>query len=199
MPVGVSAGIGRRCGPHVGEAQRHWRWFRAPARCRSETGAPLSPAVRVSGVGAESGVAHGMGVRHPPACGGLCRSEDRRSLPCAPSCPRGYAPRRGPLHGLAVRVSRPCGVRCRSGSAPGLEGGAALTSARRSVIGAGFALPRDAGRRPPPGELAGAPLSRAVSVRGVGAESGAPCRGWGLRHPPARGGLCRSEGPHREN
>ena len=31
---------------------------------------------------------------------------------------------------------------------PGLEGGAALTLAWRSVIGAGFALPRDAGRRP---------------------------------------------------
>ena len=36
------------CGTHVGRARRHWRRFRAPARCRSETGAPLSrhPALR---------------------------------------------------------------------------------------------------------------------------------------------------------
>ena len=29
-----------RCGSHVGRAQRRPRWFRAAARCRSETGAP---------------------------------------------------------------------------------------------------------------------------------------------------------------
>ena len=36
------------CGTHVGRARCHWRRFRAPARCRSETGAPLSrhPALR---------------------------------------------------------------------------------------------------------------------------------------------------------
>ena len=45
--------------------------------------------------------------------------------------------RRGPGSGSSNR-SRP----------PGLNGGAALTLAQRSVIGAGFALPRDAGRRP---------------------------------------------------
>ena len=39
----------------------------------------------------------------------------------------------------------------------GTAEGAALTLAGRSVIRAGFALPRDAGRRPPPGELASAP------------------------------------------
>ena len=31
---------GMWCGIHVGRAQRHEGWFRAPARCRSETGAP---------------------------------------------------------------------------------------------------------------------------------------------------------------
>ena len=34
-----------RCGAQVGMLQRHRRWFRAPARCRSETGAPLSRAI----------------------------------------------------------------------------------------------------------------------------------------------------------
>ena len=33
-------------GMHVGRAQRHERWFRAPARCRSETGAPSRPRAR---------------------------------------------------------------------------------------------------------------------------------------------------------
>ena len=52
---------------------------------------------------------------------------------------------------------------------PHEKGGVALTLAGLGVIAAGFALPRDAGRRPPPGELAGAPgelasapLSRAI-------------------------------------
>ena len=61
-PAGRGAGRRRRpgtqrwCGPHVRRAPRHRRWFRAPARCRSEapTGrlasAPLSRAVRVFGV-----------------------------------------------------------------------------------------------------------------------------------------------------
>ena len=35
-----------RCGSHVGMAQRRRRWFRAPARCRSETGAPGPALVR---------------------------------------------------------------------------------------------------------------------------------------------------------
>ena len=30
----------RRCGTHLGRARRHRRRFRAPARCRSETGVP---------------------------------------------------------------------------------------------------------------------------------------------------------------
>ena len=47
------------------------------------------------------------------------------------------------------------------------EKDAALTLAWRNVIGAGFALPRDAGRR------SGAPLSRAIPPSGVCAEKGA--------------------------
>ena len=36
------SGIGRWCGPGVGRGRRHWRWCRASARCRSETGAPAA-------------------------------------------------------------------------------------------------------------------------------------------------------------
>ena len=35
-----------------------------------------------------------------------CRPEVRRSLPCAPPCPRAYGPRREPLHGLAMHAFR---------------------------------------------------------------------------------------------
>ena len=45
---------------------------------------------------------------------------------------------------------------------PHEKGGVALTLTGLGVIAAGFALPRDAGWKPPPGELAGAPLSRAI-------------------------------------
>ena len=69
-----------------------------------------------------------------------------------------------------------------------------------SIVGAGFALPRDAGRRPPPGELASAPCPRdsaRVAMRGfVGVKAGFALprdrgRGcWGGFRAPAR---CRSE------
>ena len=36
-------GIGRGCGTHIGRAQRHRHWFRAPARCRPEVGVPSRP------------------------------------------------------------------------------------------------------------------------------------------------------------
>ena len=85
-------------GTHAGRMERHRYWFRAPARCRSETGAPVVLA-------------------------------------------------------LVLRL------RC-----------AALTLAGWSVIGTGFALPRDAGRRP---ALQSSP--RLFSV----------C---GRRHPPWRDG-----------
>ena len=57
---------------------------------------------------------------------------------------------------------------------PGLEGGAGLTAAWRSVIGAGFALPRDAGRRAPPGELPGAPVARGDGLVGYRRRSRPP-------------------------
>ena len=63
----------RRCGEgaaHLGMAQCHARWFRAPARCRCETGAPISAF----------GMGDGRWEFRAPA---RCRSEDRRSLPAA--------------------------------------------------------------------------------------------------------------------
>ena len=50
---------------------------------------------------------------------------------------------------------------CKKVESPSREVGVA------SVVGAGFALPRDAGRRPPPGELAGAPRRPRASAEGA--------------------------------
>ena len=74
-------------GIHVGRAQRHERWFRAPARCRSETGVP-------------------------------------------------WPSRRSARWGLGATAFSQQEVVCH------------FTLAGRSVMRAGFALPRDAGRRP---------------------------------------------------
>ena len=73
------------------------------------------------------------------------------------------------------------------------KGGAALTLAGGGVIGAGFALTRDAGRRPPPGELAGAPCGIGVGRRVVGAGFALP-RDAGRRPALQR---CRSESSGR--
>ena len=62
---------------HAGRMERHRNWFRAPARCRSETGAPRSRAVVPSGVCAERGAiltGWGFGRRGPAG-----RCADRRS------------------------------------------------------------------------------------------------------------------------
>ena len=56
---------------------------------------------------------------------------------------------------------------------PHEKGSGALTSAGSGVIGAGFALPRDAGRRPAASSPGGGPLSRAILHSGVRAEKGA--------------------------
>ena len=45
---------------------------------------------------------------------------------------------------------------------PHEKGGAALTLAGTGVIAAGFALPRDTGRRPVASSPGGGPLSRAI-------------------------------------
>ena len=61
----------------------------------------------------------------------------------------------------------------------------------RSVIGAGVALPRDAGRRPPPGELASAPLSRTILPLRDTHRVGSHPNCWGLRSRAPLGARCR--------
>ena len=64
---------------------------------------------------------------------------------------------------------------------PVLGEAAALTLAWRSVIGAGFALPRDAGRRPAASSPGGGPLSRAILLLTGTRREGSHPDGWGLR------------------
>ena len=138
----------RGCRSETG-APRWWCGFRA-ARCRSETGAPW-------------GSVGGAGFA-------LTRDAGRR--PALRALGAGFAltrdaGRRPALHGaaLVVRVSRsramPVGDRRSMGRRwwCGFRAARAMPvgDRRSSVVGAGFALTRDGGRRPPPGELAGAP------------------------------------------
>ena len=105
-----------RCGPRAGRAQRCPRWFRAVARCRSETGAPGAALVRGWRCAMRQSRWEGAASS---ALVSRCRAMpvgDRRS-------------RRRACSRLAMRD-------------------AAVTLAWRSVVGAGFALSRDAGRRP---------------------------------------------------
>ena len=102
----LSALVSRSRAMPVGDrrSKRCRRWFRAPARCRSETGAP-------SVVGA-----------------GFALPRD--------------AGRRPALQALSALVSRSRAMPVGDRPPPGELAGAP------SVVGAGFALPRDAGRRP---------------------------------------------------
>ena len=157
-------------GMHVGRAPRHEGWFRAPARCRSETGAPFArqpgwDVVRNSRWQGAASSARVSRSRAMPTGG-------RRSLACGAALPGGgsaqlhfhskrwcdthggrasrhwrwfrapaRADRRSAFPGL--RAAPPGGVR--RNCIFTARGGVALTGAGRSVIGAGFALPRDAG------------------------------------------------------
>ena len=113
QPIVVGDG---RCGPRVGRAQRCRRWFRAAARCRSETGVPGAALDRGWRWAVRQSRWHGAVSSALVSRSRAMPVGDRRSRP------RGCS-------GLAMRD-------------------AAVTLAWRSVVGAGFALPRDAGRRP---------------------------------------------------
>ena len=121
--------------PDVGRGRRHRRWFRAPARCRSETGAPAPRSFTIGDVG--RGRRHWRWFRAPARC---------RSETGAPAA-LFHNPWRWQGAASLALVSRsramPVGDRR---SSPALS--QSLTLARGGVIGAGFALPRDAGRRP---------------------------------------------------
>ena len=163
---------GTRCGIHGGRAQRHRRWFRAPARADRRS---AFPGLRAAALGGGSAQLHfhskrwcgthvGRGQRHQcwfraPA---RCRSETGAPWPAAPL--------------------RLVGARCNCIFTA--RGGVPLTVAGRSVMRAGFALPRDAGRRPA--------LRRAPAGMGCGGEftlAGGSVIGAGFALP-AR---CRSE------
>ena len=152
----LSALVSRSRAMPVGDrrSKRCRRWFRAPARCRSETGAP-------SVVGAGFALPRDAGRR--PALQALSALVSRsRAMPVrdrrSKRCRRWF---RAP-------------ARCRS------ETGAP------SVVGAGFALPRDAGRRPALQALS-ALVSRSRAMP-VGDRRSKRCRRW--FRAPAR---CRSE------
>ena len=160
----------RWCGTHVGRAQRHERWFRAPARCRSETGAPC--AQRAAG---SPGHDPGDAARRD---GGECTLVGRSVMSAGFALPRD-AGRRPALRSRASRDGMWWGIhvgraqrherwfrapaRCRSETgapfrAPaGMGCGAEFTLAGRSVMSAGFALPRADRRSALPGLRAALP------------------------------------------
>ena len=134
----LSALVSRSRAMPVGDrrSKRCRRWFRAPARCRSETGAP-------SVVGAGFALPRDAGRR--PALQALSALVSRsRAMPV------------GDRRSKRCRRWFRAPARCRSETgAPSVVGaGFALPRECRSetgapsVVGAGFALPRDAGRRP---------------------------------------------------
>ena len=115
----------------MGMAQCHRRGFRAPARCRSETGAPLVRGWRCA-------ISRRVAQR--------CRVSRSRAMP--------VGDRRSAFSRLAIRD----------------------LAARRAAV-PGFALPRDAGRRPALRFFAvGDARSRCASRSGAGFRAPARCR-----------------------
>ena len=133
-------------------------------------------AMRVIGGGSFARCAGdaGQGCRGWFRAPARCRSEDRRSYPCYAGSSGGSFARCAGDAGQGCRGWFRAPARCRSETgAPilamrGVAGG--VSRAARAmlvrVVGAGFALPRDAGRRPPPGELPSAPMRRCGGCRG---------------------------------
>ena len=198
-PPGLKGG-----GRHVGMTQRHRRWFRAPARCRSETGGQFSrsgPAVArhpgLWGSAKRREPSHRWGSEPPRPCGPLCRPEVGVSKPsprffavcfCSvfaalraavgrhPAVEE-YAPRREPSHGWGLNRRGPAGPLCRP------EVGVPSRSRAFSLsFYPVFAALRAAVARHP-GLWGSAPR-------------GEPSHRWGLNR---RGPVGRCAGPHREN
>ena len=185
-----ASGAGRGWDTHAGMAQCHRRRFRAPARCRSETGAPAVPAF-VPRLRQRQEVAQVSRSRAMPV--GDRRSKPSRRFFAADDASSRCASRSGagPQREKRSRLGRPVhpaghervrprggaadsdrGIRCwermghsrwhgavssaqvsRSRAMPvgdrrsGRPGYRSAASAKAGS-GAGFALPRDAGRRP---------------------------------------------------
>ena len=163
---------GIRCWERMGHSRgmaRHRRRYRAPARCRSETGAPAVPAF-VPRLRQRQEVAQVSRSRAMPV-------GDRRSKP-SPRSFRGFGSGQEVVQvsqriAIKAPVREDAGGDRRSGR-PRVRSAASA----KAGSGAGFALPRDAGRRP-----ALRPSRR--SFRGFGKG-----RKWRRFRAPAR---CRSE------
>ena len=186
-PPGLKGG-----GPHVGMAQRQRRWFRAPARCRSETGAPASRHPALRGPRREGGHPDGWGLcRRGPA--GRC-ADQRSAFQAVPALfccllllgfaalraavgrhpgPWGSAPRGEPSHSWGLNRRGPAG-RC----ADQRSAFQAVPALFLYLLLLGFALPRDAGQRPVASSPGGGPLTRVTPGRG---------RSGGERRPATRG------------
>ena len=144
-------------------ASRSGAGFRAPARCRSETGAPLFAVGDARSRGASRS---GAGFRAPARC----RSETGAPL------------FRGWRYAISLRGAQRCRV-SRSRAMPVGDRRSACSwlamrdlAARRAAV-PGFALPRDAGRRPALRLFAvGDPRSRCASRSGAGFRAPARCR-----------------------
>ena len=111
------SGVRRGCGSHGGEAQRHRRWFRAPARCRPEVGVPSR--LRACSQSAGRGFA----------------PDGRRAYRCVTWC---SLPRRAAGAGCPAPSSRASGSRRPgAGTEPRLRGGRATRSGIASGSGCG--------------------------------------------------------------
>ena len=178
----------------IGVAQRRWGRFRAAARCRS--GDVVGAALRCRSGPALHGAALGAGFALPRDAGRRPALHGAALVVRVSRCTRD-AGRRPALHALLVRGAHAHGgggvggagfalhARCRSetGAPWGRRWWCGFRAAARcrsetgapwgSVVGAGFALTRDAGRRP---ALHGAALVVRVSrSRAMPVGTGAPC------------------------
>ena len=156
MPVGDRRSFrgasrdGMWWGIHVGRAQRHEGWFRAPARCRSETGAPFArqPGWDVVGNSRWQGVASWGWFRAParcrsetesfraPAgmgCGGEFRLAGVASLALVS---RSRAMPVGDRRSFRAPAGMGCGGEFRAGRSVGRMGAGAPFAASRDHVGA---------------------------------------------------------------
>ena len=163
MPVGDRRSKPSRLSLRGFGKGRKWCRFRAPARCRSETGAPAVPALvprlrqRQEAAQVSRSRAMPVGDRRSSrprarsaasakagSGAGFALPRDAGRRPALQPSPRSF---RGFGKGRKRRRFR-APARCRSETgAPGRPGYRSAASAKAGS-GAGFALPRDAGRRP---------------------------------------------------
>ena len=189
-----SASSGRPCGARLslGSAQR----------CRPEVGVPC-PVRRPAHGGTRRDGNHSAGWRGAPPAGlrPAVPTGGRRSLPCAPPCPRGDAPRREPLHGLATHAFRwapPSGADRRSGVPCPVHRPARGRTGRDGNHSTGWRGAPPAGLRPavPTGGPAFPALCAALPTGGRAETGTTPRIGWTpLRGPVDR--ACRCE--HRRS